>query len=255
MKVKDDIIKAHLNLTAVLQNLEDLVQFDDDMAALTKSWNTSLQFSVFRGPKAYVEFKNGSCRVQKGSHSNPTAKLFFFSPAHLNRMFAGNGTPIPLKGLSKLRFLIKEFSKLTDKLEYYLTPSDDRLKSTKYLELNTRFTLNTAVFAVKELVRLDPIAKTVASHMSNGRVLMKIMPHGPSVHLDFQNGNALVKKGDTEQPMACIFMQDVRVANDFLNGKLDAFTAVAAGNVLIKGQIPMVDSISLILDRVPLYLK
>jgi putative sterol carrier protein len=50
-------------------------------------------------------------------------------------------------------------------------------------------------------------------------------------------------------------MQDVRVANDFLNGKLDAFSAVAAGNVLIKGQTPMIDSISLILNRVPLYLK
>ena len=253
--MKDDIIKAYLNLTAVLQNLEDLVQFDDDMAALTKPWDTSLQFTVFRGPKAFVEFKNGGCRVQEGNHSNPSVKLFFSSPAHLNRMFAGNGTPIPLKGLTKLRFLIKEFSKLTHKLEYYLSPTDDRLKVTKYLELNTRFTLNTAVFALKELVRLDPIAKTVASHIGNGRVLMKIMPDGPSIHLDFQNGDVSVKKGDTDRPMACIFMQDVRVANDFLYGKLDAFTAVAAGNVLIKGQTPMIDSISLILDRVPLYLK
>ncbi|MGD9305074.1 MAG: SCP2 sterol-binding domain-containing protein [Desulfobacterales bacterium] len=250
-----DIIKANLNLTAVLQNLEDLVQFDDDMAALTKHWDTSLQFTVFRGPKAFVRFKNGRCRVQQGNHSNPSLKLFFFSPAHLNRMFAGNGTPIPLKGFTKLKFLIKEFSKLTDKLEYYLTPSDKRLQVTKYLELNTRFTLNTAVFAVKELVRLDPIAKTVASHIGNGRMLIKIMPHGPSIHLDFQNGDVFVKKGDTVRPMACIFMQNVRVANDFLNGKLDAFTAIASGNVLIKGQIPMIDSISLILDRIPLYLK
>lgn len=115
--------------------------------------------------------------------------------------------------------------------------------------------MNTAAFAVKELARLDPIAKAVASHIANGRVLMKIMPDGPFIHLDFQNDHVLVKKGDTDRPMACIFMQNVRVANDFLNGKLDAFTAVATGDVLIKGQTPMLDSISLILDRVPHYLK
>jgi hypothetical protein len=253
--MNDDIIKAHLNLAAVLQNLEDLVQFDDGMAALTKTWDTCLQFTVLRGPKAFVEFRADGCRVQQGNHGNPSVKLFFFSPAHLNRMFDGKGTPIPLKGFTKFGFLTKEFSQLTDTLEYYLTPTDDRLKVTKYLELNTRLTLNTAAFAAKELARLDPIARAVASHIGNGRVLMKILPDGPSIHLDFQNGDVRVKKGDTDRPMACIFMQDVRVANDFLNGKLDAFTAVAAGNVLIKGQTPMIDSISLILDRVPLYLK
>ena len=114
---------------------------------------------------------------------------------------------------------------------------------------------NTAVFAVKELARLDPIAKVVASHIGDGKVLMKIMPHGPSIHLDFQNGDVVVRKGDTDRPMACIFMRDVQVANDFFYGKLDAFTAVANGSVLIKGQTPMIDSISLILDRVPHYLK
>jgi len=250
-----DIIKAHLNLAAVLQNLEDLVRFEDDMTALTKTWNTSLQFTVFRGPRAFVEFKDGGCRVQTGSHVNPSVKLFFFSCAHLNRMFDDDATPIPLKGWTQLGFLTKAFSKLTDTLKYYLSPTDERLQQTKYLELNTRLTLNTAAFAVKELARLDPIAREVASHISNGRVLMKILPDGPSIHFDFQNGGVQVKKEEADRPMACIYMQGVRKANDFLNGKLDAFAAVAAGDVLIKGQTPMIDSISLILDRVPLYLK
>ena len=253
--MKVDIIKAHLNLAAVLQNLEDLVQFDNDTAALTKTWDICLQFTVFRGPKAFVEFQNGSCRVQEGQHTNPSVKLCFFSCAHLNRMFDGHGTPIPLKGFTKIGFLTKKFSVLTDTLEYYLTPTDDRLKETRYLELNTRLTLNTAAFAVKELARLDPIAKAVASHIGDGKVLMKIMPHGPSIHLDFQNGDVVVRKGDTDRPMACIFMRDVQVANDFFYGKLDAFTAVANGSVLIKGQTPMIDSISLSLDRIPHYLK
>jgi putative sterol carrier protein len=50
-------------------------------------------------------------------------------------------------------------------------------------------------------------------------------------------------------------MKGMKVANDFLNGKMDTFTAIATGDVIIKGQTPMLDSMSLILDRIPMYLS
>jgi len=252
--MEHELIKARLNLYAVLKNLEDLVKYDSEMAELSRNWNLSIQFLVMGGPKAFIEFQNGACRVARGKHYAPSIKLFFLSPAHLNRMMDGNGNPIPLKGFTKISFLTGDFTTLTDKLEYYLRPTEDLLKEKAYLELNTRFTLNTAAFALREIGELDPVGKQVAAHIPDGAVLMKILPDGPAVNILFQDGQIEPGIGETSDPMACMFMKDVQMANDFLNAKIDAFTAIASGDVTIKGQIPMLDSLSLILDRIPMYL-
>jgi len=209
---------------------------------------------VMGGPRAYIEFQNGQCQVGRGKHYAPAIKLFFLSPAHLNRMMDGKGNPIPIKGFTKIPFLTGDFTKLTDRLEYYLRPTEERLKEKTYLELNTRFTLNTAAFALREIGELDPVGKQVVSHIPDGSVLMKILPDGPAINILFQGGEIEPGIGETERPMACMFMKDVQVANDFLNAKIDAFTAIASGDVTIKGRIPMLDSLSLILDRIPMYL-
>ena len=111
-----ELVKANLNLYAVLKNLEDLCEFDREMKKLTAFWNVSIQFSVRKGPHAWVSFSDGKCAVSRGRIKKPSIILFFMSPGHLNRMFDGNANPIPLKGFTKLRFLTKEFPKLTDRL-------------------------------------------------------------------------------------------------------------------------------------------
>ncbi len=153
----DQRIRANLNLYAVLKNLEDLVAYDSEMGAFAKEWDISVQFVVHSGPKACIVFKNASCIVEQGTRDAPTVMLFFISPGHLNKMMDGKGTPIPLRGFSKLRFLTQEFSKLTDKLEYYLKPTDELLENPLYLELNTRMMLNTAAFSVPHIGDLDPV--------------------------------------------------------------------------------------------------
>jgi hypothetical protein len=169
-------------------------------------------------------------------------------------MMDGKGNPIPLKGFTKIPFLTGDFTKLTDRLEHYLRPTEDRLKNKAYLELNTRFTLNTAAYGIRELGELDPVGKQVASHIPDGAVLMKILPDGPAVNILFEDGQIEPGIGETDRPMACMFMKNIQVANDFLNARIDAFTAIASGDVAIKGQIPMLDSLGLILDRIPIYL-
>jgi hypothetical protein len=48
-------------------------------------------------------------------------------------------------------------------------------------------------------------------------------------------------------------MRDFTSANDFLNGRSNPFKAVAGGEVMIQGIIPMLDNLSLILDKVQQY--
>jgi hypothetical protein len=249
----EQLIKANINLYAVLKNLEDLVVYDSETASLIEDWEVSIQFNVLNGPEAWIEFKNGICTFHRGKRRNPSVILLFTSAAHFNRMMDGKENPIPLKGLAKLGFLEKDFTKITEKLEYYLKPTNKLLESETYLELNTRFTLNTATFAIKELALLDPIGKVIASRMGNGGVNVKVLPNGPSVYVNFRGEDIEPGKGELETPMAFMSMKNVKVANDFLAGKIDEFTAIASGDVMIKGQIQMLQSMSLILDRIVKY--
>lgn len=253
--MNNDLLLANLNLHAVFKNLEDLVAYDPEMADMTKDWNLSIQFIVKGGPKAHVIFKNGTCKVARGVLGFPSVALFFTSPAHLNKMFEGNGNPIPIKGFLRLGFMTKKFPKLTDKLEYYLKPNEERLKDQKYLEMNTRLTLNTAVYAVSELSLLDPPSMACAKNIRDGTVLMKVLPDGPAAYIRAFDGKLEPGKGDVKKPMARMIMKDQKVANAFLNGRMDTFAAVVCGDVAIKGQVSMLDNLAIILDRIQLYLK
>ena len=59
-----------------------------------------------------------------------------------------------------------------------------------------------------------------------------------------------VGKGPVENPMATMMFKDSHVANAMLAGKLDAFQAVAEGDLVLKGMLPIIDNTGLILDRV-----
>ena len=249
-----DLVKANLNLYAVLKNLEDLCEFDNEMKGLISSWDISIQFIVKKGPAANVSFSKGKCRVSRGAMKNPSIILFFTSPGHLNRMFDGKANPIPLRGFTKLGFLTKEFPKLTDRLSHYLRPVDELMRNNDYFKMNTRLTLNTAAFAVPEIAAFDPTGIKISSKIPDGTVVMRILPGFHSVSITFTGGAASAQKGDAENPMAVMEMKNLEVAGDFLNGRSDPFTAIASGDVSIRGLIPMLDNMSILLDRVQHYL-
>ena len=251
----DELIKAHLNLYAVLQNLEDLVKLDTEIAELSRDWDISIQFLVRNGPEAFVEFKNGVCRHERGRHERPSVKLYFTSPAHLNRMFDGAANPIPLKGFTKLGFLKKDFAALTERLEHYLRPKAGEAQDENYLRINTIFMLHTGVYAAGELAMLDPACRMVASRMRNGALQVEVKPDGPYINAAFENGVVTVKKGSAERPMVVMTFKDIKTVNDLLNGRLDTFQATVEGDIKLRGQISMVESFNLILGRVGDYLS
>lgn len=250
-----DLVKANLNLYAVLRNLEDLPTLDTEVAGMIRDWDISIQFSVMNGPAGYVEFSGGKCRFGEGKHPSPKVKLFFTSPAHFNKMMDGDGSPIPLKGFTKLGFLMKDFPKVTDRLEHYLKPDEEKLKDEQYRKINTIFTLNTAAFGVKEIALNDKMGKVNAGHIREGSLMIEVLPEGPAASVTFNNGSISVKKERTDKPMAIMQFKDLKAANDLLNNISDPFTAAAGGDVLLRGHISMIEATNLILDRIPTYLN
>lgn len=247
--------KANLNLYAVIKNLEDLTLYDSEMKELISGWNLAIQFIVNNGPRGYIEFKNGKCSVERGRYKSPSIILYFFSPQHFNNMIDGKANPVPLKGINRIGFLTKEFPKLTDRLAYYLKPEDDLLKNNDYLKMNTIMLMNTAAFAIPVIAKGDAAGITVASHIPPGIVELKILPDFHSVNITFSEKCIRAEKGEAAKPSAVMTMKNVKIANDFLNGKTDPFTAIASGDVTIKGIIPMLDATSLLFDRIPEYIS
>ncbi|NQU55428.1 MAG: hypothetical protein HQ522_23165, partial [Bacteroidetes bacterium] len=96
-------------------------------------------------------------------------------------------------------------------------------------------------------------SKITASHIPNGKIQMMVLPNDPAVFLTVKDGVISAGKGTCEKPDAVMEMRDIQTANDFLNGKSNPFLAIASGDVIIRGITPMLDNLSLILDKVQKY--
>lgn len=254
--IMEDILKARLNLNAVLRNLEALPALDPEAAEIIREWTVSVRFGIRNDLSARLRFNGGRCAYEANASEPADVSLFFWSGAHLNAMFENQANPIPLRGFRRLGFLKNEFPRITQRLEYFLKPTDELLDDPAYLRVNTTLTLYTAVFAACELARLDPIARAVAQQTPAGALQMSILPEGPHAHLLYDGrGGVRAGRGPAEQASAVITLRDMQTANRLFNGKLDGFGAVALGDVKLKGVIPLVDNTNLILDRIPLYLQ
>jgi len=277
-----DDVRARLNLLAVLPNLEDVVAGDAEMRALVSDARLTIRFSVAGGLSTSVRFADGVCTVGPdhgpppvaaggpageagptaagaagpgaAGGSGPTVRLAFTSAAHVNKMFDGASQPIPLWGFNHLGFLKKEFTELSDRMAYYLTPSDELLSHPGYLAMNTLLTLNTAAFAVPVLLAHDPDCMPLRHGLTQGTIVIKVLPEGPAVSLVCGVSGVIPVKGELPHPSALVLLRDLPTASAFLNGKLDTFAAAVTGEVQIWGRIGMVDTLGLVLDRVPKYL-
>lgn len=250
-----DLLEARLNLLAVMRNIEDLPPLDPETGAMIQDWHTAIDFVVRGGPRAGLAFEHGQCRHIEGPPPSADIKLFFFSPAHLNAMFAGTSNPIPLRGFSKLGFLKREFTALTQRLEHFLRPTAGKLADPAYLRTNTLLTLFTGVFAVRHLAEHDPIAARLAMATPRGSVQFVIESEGPLAHLVYGDSGVVAGKGGLEHPSAITWFADWETANGILNGQMDPFTTAGKGLFRVEGLVPIADKSSLIMKRAAKFLE
>jgi hypothetical protein len=253
--MKDELTMANINLYAVLRNLEDLCSLDSKSKSLIADRDLDIQFTVKNGPAALLSFHNGKCSFKKGSGKSDI-KLYFPSPSHLNRMFEGKANPIPLKGFTKIGFLKNEFSELTDRLTYFLRPTDELLQDPDYFKLNTILTAHTVFFALAEIGNSDRIGRMNAARMPDGIICISVLKDGFSLYLNAQKGRLTATRDCVSaSPRAIMSFADMETTNSMLNGRTDAYTCIADGTVMLKGFVPMLDTLNKLLALVPAYLK
>lgn len=248
----DEKTLAYINLYAILGSIPRLVELDADAAKLVKGKNVSIGFDVKNGPAATLVFDNGKCCMVDGV-DNCNVKLPFSTPAKFNGLIDGTTTPIPSKGFTKIGFLLKQFTKLTDILTNYLQPEPSALNDEAFFEKSTILMFHLIVEALAQIGNLDSVGQVSASYITDGAVKLAI-GDVEAASIKAQNHKLTAVHETPETFTSYMDFGDLKTARDLFDGNINAVASVGQGKVRIGGMVSQVDNVNRILDRVALYL-
>ncbi|MGN0538912.1 MAG: hypothetical protein ACI4SX_07415 [Candidatus Fimenecus sp.] len=245
---------AYINMYAVLGTLENLCELDDKAKEILSTLKkpVSLAFEVKDGPAATLTFTAKGCRMEDGV-TKCDIKIPVSSCEKFNKIINGETTPIPTKGLTKVSFLLKTFTALTDRLTELMRPTEEALKDPAFFELSTVLTFYTISVALSQIGNQDAIGKASASYIADGDVCFAIKD-GPAATIRTKNNHLVTIKKPPENPRAIMQFDNIQLANDLFNGRINSLECIGRGTVEIRGMLSMVDNLNRILDRVALYL-
>ena len=245
---------AYINMYAVLGTLENLCELDDKAKEILSTLKkpVSLAFEVKDGPAATLTFTAKGCRMEDGV-TKCDIKIPVSSCEKFNKIINGEVTPVPTKGLTKVGFLLKTFTALTDRLTELMRPTEEALKDPAFFELSTILTFYTISVALSQIGNQDAIGKASASYIADGDVCFAIKD-GPAATIRAKNNHLVTIKKKPENPRAIMQFDNIHLANDLFNGKINSLECIGRGTVEIRGMLSMVDNLNRILDRVALYL-
>ncbi len=250
MKNQDAL--AYVNMFAVLKDLEVLCELDDEAKKLASPAKpVSISFNVGGGPKATLSFSNGKCTMKEGLGGQ--IKLKLASPEAFNLMVDGKKNPTPYGGFTKLKFLMNDFTKLTDLLNKYLRADEKSLKNRAFFEKSTTLMFYLVANALSAIGNNDELGKLSASKIPDGSIAMEIAG-GPGAEIVVNGGHMTTYNRKAAKPRAYMIFADFDTARGLFDGTTEAMSALAAGKIVMKGYIPMIDNLNRVLGRVGTYL-
>ena len=227
----DNITKAKINLFAVLRNLEDLCEMDPEAKELIKDEKITVGFSVPEVGKAVLEFKDGKCKFIPNSFK-ASLQLWFTSAEHFNKLIDGEKTIPIFCNVFKAGFLLGTFTKLADRLSYYLQPAPEKkeelLKDEAYFKTNTILTAYTAFFALAQIGNSDKVGKIIAKRMPDCALLAGVKGE-MEISLTIKDHKLEAQKGaPAEAPVAEMLFADLDFTHRLLNGITSSFAGMVS---------------------------
>lgn len=246
---------AYINMYAVLGTLENLCELDEKAKEILSTIEKpiSVAFDVKGGPSATLTFSKNGCRMDDGVKSDCDIKIPVANCDKFNGIIDGKVTPIPTKGLTKVNFLLKTFTALTDRLTEVMRPTEEALKDPDFFRLNTLCTFYTVSVAISQIGNQDAIGKFSASNIVDGDVQLGITDTVYAT-IRVKDNHLITIKQASDKPRAIMEFCDLELANALFAGTVNSIDHVGNGNITIRGLISMVDNVNRILDRVALYL-
>ena len=246
---------AYINMYAVLGTLENLCELDEKAKEIISTIEKpiSVAFDVKGGPSATLTFSKNGCRMDDGVKADCDIKIPVANCDKFNGIIDGKVTPIPTKGLTKVNFLLKTFTALTDRLTEVVRPSEEALKDADFFRLNTLCTFYTVSVAISQIGNQDAIGKFSASNIVDGDIQIGITDTVYAT-IRVKDNHLITIKQASDKPRAIMEFCDIELANALFAGTVNSIDHVGNGNITIRGLISMVDNVNRILDRVALYL-
>ena len=248
----DSKTMAHINLYAILGAIPYLCELDPEAAKLIGEKSVSIGFAVKDGPEATLFFGGGKCRLVPGT-DRCQVKLPFSSCEKFNGLIDGTVTPIPSKGFAHIGFLLKSFTKLTDRLSAYLRPVPEDLADPEFFRISTTLMFHVIIEAIAQIGNTDPVGKFSASNIVDGIAKISIAG-GPAAAMRCKDHQLSAIHQMPQEYLSYMEFQGMHLARDLFDGKVNAIAAVGLGQVRIGGMISQIDNINRILDRVAVYL-
>lgn len=169
----DAVTLSYINLYAVLGALPKLCELVPEASALIKGKPVSVGFAVKGGPHATLCFQNGGCTLREGVEGCDIL-LPFSSPEKFNGLIDGTVTPVPRKGFTRIGFLLKDFTALTNLLTRYLKAGEDDLKDEEFFTRSTTLMLYVVAAAVCQVGNHDAIGRFSASYIIDGTIRLSV---------------------------------------------------------------------------------
>ena len=243
---------AYINLHAILGSIPYLCELDEGARELIKNEKISLGFRVKGGPSGALCFADGKAWFAEECDSCNII-LPFSSPEKFNGMIDGTVTPIPSKGFTRIGFLLKRFMPLTDILSSYLRADEKALADPVFFEKSTLLMFRLIANAIAQRGHNDPIGRASASYIVDGVIKLAIGDEH-IIGIEAKDHVLRVLPEATESISSFMRFEDINLARDLFDGRVNAVAAVGEGKVRIGGMISQVDNVNRILDRVALYL-
>lgn len=246
---------AYVNMYGVLGALENLCELDEKAKQILSELKkeTALCFEVKNGPCCTFRFSKNGCKMTEGD-KGCNCKMTFSSPEKFNALINDSKPGMPTKGIVKtLSFLLGTFTKLTDRLNEVLRPSEDAMRDKAFFEENTILTMYVIAGAISALANHDSISKQSAAHTVDGKVSLGISG-SIAVTVVVKDNCFTTVKQRCEDPRAIMEFSDIELANGLFNGTVSTINEMCKGNIRLSGMISMIDNINRILDRVAVYL-
>ena len=249
----DQATLARVNLNAVLRTVEELPRYDVESKRIADGKRETVQFVVGGVGKVRLAVGGGKIEFMPGSGS-ASIILWFPKPDNLNAMFAGTGGPIPLKGFTKIGWLKGPFTRLTERLSFYLKPTKALLADKSYRIANSVLSLHVAAYAISEVGNHDADGKLNAARMTDGGLLIAA-EGGPALTVTARGKTLSTAKGAAPGIRARMVFTGIEEAGAMLRGELSPYAAIGAGKIKLGGYTPLIDHMNKVLGLVPRYLS
>jgi hypothetical protein len=162
--------------------------------------------------------------------------------------------PLPVWGWHALPSLF-HFSKLAALLTHCLKPKAEDLSDPAFLQTHVQLTLDVALAGAAVLALHEEQSRNAMRKTPNGLAVMRVENANTAAWFRWENPEATWGSGAPPSPPDVILSFDThKTALGVLQNQIDIIAAAGLQRVKLQGSIPLADAMTLVMDRLPLYL-